>query len=290
MTSESDAGGRNGNLAGRSSAIEAVKTPLGFYALVVLVAEGILSVAVGLTDGLDRTVLVLGMTGSLISLIFLVAGISIWRPRALYGEVSTVVNVKLRSLEANGIEETGGDLADEFELTRTIRDPRILVADALFGISGGDARNIGSVWPAAAVTNLEPAHANALASTLLTHGSFDILQLTANVSSSGNIQFEDREISPGELVELAKHSNIGLVVLASCNSATMAAEVAPHLNMIAATEQLEVDEWSRWSTVFYTLLANGLPLSQAYAITRAVVKAPVVMILREDFIVRPGLH
>jgi hypothetical protein len=58
---------------GRASIISAVKTPLGFFALVVLITEVILGGLAARATGLDFTLLVIGMLIVLISLIVVVA-------------------------------------------------------------------------------------------------------------------------------------------------------------------------------------------------------------------------
>lgn len=255
--------------------IEAVKTPLGFYSLSILVAEAILGATAGFTSGLDRTVLVVGMLGSLVSLIFLVAGISIWRPAALYGQAPTLLNVEVNTprLEKSANVEIGP--------SKVAKDPRILVADALPSLHLRDAATVRSVWPSADVSELRQATPKRLASSLLGY-DFSILQLSANVAANGDVQLHDGILTAKGLAELADQRNLGLVVLASCNSAIMAAEVAPRVNMIAATENLATRDWEQWSAIFYTLLSNGVPLSQAYSVARSVVDAPIVMIMRED--------
>ncbi len=45
----------------RDAVIRAVKTPLGFFSLVVLAVEAILGVVVGLSSGMDRTISIVGM-------------------------------------------------------------------------------------------------------------------------------------------------------------------------------------------------------------------------------------
>jgi hypothetical protein len=62
--------------------IEAVKTPLGFFVLIVLVVSGIIA---SLSQGVDRTYLVGGMLALTFLLVLLVSVIAVFRPEALYG-------------------------------------------------------------------------------------------------------------------------------------------------------------------------------------------------------------
>lgn len=68
------------------SIINAIKTPLGFFSLIVLVVESAL-VGLALTiSGTDRTFLLYAITFIIIFLILLVALISSFKPEALWGK------------------------------------------------------------------------------------------------------------------------------------------------------------------------------------------------------------
>ncbi len=70
----------------RTDIIETVKTPLGFFTLVVLVVEIILGISANLSQGTDRTNLIVGMLGLIFLLVIVVAGFALIRPEALRGE------------------------------------------------------------------------------------------------------------------------------------------------------------------------------------------------------------
>jgi hypothetical protein len=72
----------------RVAIIDAVKQPINFFALVVLIVEAILAGTASIISGNDRTYLVIGMLGLIFLLVLIVAGMAIFRPEALYG-VST---------------------------------------------------------------------------------------------------------------------------------------------------------------------------------------------------------
>lgn len=69
----------------RVDIIQAVKTPLGFFALIVLVVEAILGITAGISEGTDRTYLIIGMISLIFILIIIVASLAIFRPEALSG-------------------------------------------------------------------------------------------------------------------------------------------------------------------------------------------------------------
>ena len=69
----------------RAGIIGAVRTPLGFFALVVLVIEAILAVVAGIGIGIDRTITIGGMLFVILALISIVAYFAYHRPEALAG-------------------------------------------------------------------------------------------------------------------------------------------------------------------------------------------------------------
>jgi hypothetical protein len=69
----------------RVNVIEAVKTPLGFFVLVVLVVEVFLGVVAGLSTGNTATITVVGMLVIILALIAVVAYLAHSRPEALAG-------------------------------------------------------------------------------------------------------------------------------------------------------------------------------------------------------------
>lgn len=65
--------------------INAVKTPLGFFVLVVLLVEVILGITANMSTGSDRTILIVGMLFLILLLVIIVAWMAYYRPSALYG-------------------------------------------------------------------------------------------------------------------------------------------------------------------------------------------------------------
>ena len=70
----------------RVGIIEAVRTPLGFFALIVLVIEAIFAVVAGIANGVDRTITIGGMLFVILALISIVAYFAYRRPEALAGK------------------------------------------------------------------------------------------------------------------------------------------------------------------------------------------------------------
>ena len=68
------------------SVIDSVKSPLGFFVLVVLVVEAIFGVIVGLSAGDERTLAIKGMLAIIIGLILVVGVIAFFRPSQLLNQ------------------------------------------------------------------------------------------------------------------------------------------------------------------------------------------------------------
>jgi heme A synthase len=97
----------------RVSLVETVKTPLGFFVLVVLIVEVILGGVAALCPGTDRTVLIVGMLGVVVLLVLIVACIAVFRPEALYGGRPSPANqLRLAKSDEGNHDETKSKLED----------------------------------------------------------------------------------------------------------------------------------------------------------------------------------
>lgn len=70
----------------RIDIIQGVRTPLGFFVLVVLVVEALLGITAGLSQGPDRTRLINGMLILIFLLVVIVTLLAFFRPEALGGK------------------------------------------------------------------------------------------------------------------------------------------------------------------------------------------------------------
>jgi hypothetical protein len=84
--------------------IRAVRTPLGFFVLVVLVVEALLGTLVFHTDGADRTLALSGSLGLIAALVGVVAVLAYYRASALVGRGPE--DIHLIALQLEGIERT----------------------------------------------------------------------------------------------------------------------------------------------------------------------------------------
>lgn len=110
----------------RAGIIEAVRTPLGFFALVVLVIEAILAVVAGIGSGMDRTITISGMLCVIVGLILIVAYFAYHRPEALAGkreEVKIEIEPALAPLqnEIDKLQQENAALKDETRRLTALR-------------------------------------------------------------------------------------------------------------------------------------------------------------------------
>lgn len=70
----------------RQNLIKTVREPLGFFTLIALILEVALGVSAGLSNGIDKTILVITFCVVIILLILLVAIMAMFRPTSLYGK------------------------------------------------------------------------------------------------------------------------------------------------------------------------------------------------------------
>lgn len=82
---------RKNNSASRISLIKEIRTPLAFFALTVLVVEGILGFLASKATGMDFTILVIGMITTLFALIGAVAYLANKSPDRLTGRTPTEI-------------------------------------------------------------------------------------------------------------------------------------------------------------------------------------------------------
>jgi hypothetical protein len=122
---EQDAGGRGES---RASIISSVRTPLGFFVLVMLVVEAILGVVVGLSAGEDRTLAIKGMLIIIVALILVVAFMAVLRPGSLVNQPASPDAGRSLSMAPNqktniaGTYHAGADYKYKVIITRLTGD------------------------------------------------------------------------------------------------------------------------------------------------------------------------
>ncbi len=73
------------NIESKVDIINAIKTPLGFFVLIILIVEVVFGTVSVLSQGTDRTFLIIGMIILISLLIVIVAFMAIFKPKSLYG-------------------------------------------------------------------------------------------------------------------------------------------------------------------------------------------------------------
>jgi hypothetical protein len=263
----------------RASIIETVQTPLGFFALVVLVVEVILGITAGLVRGVDPTWVVAAMVGLIFLLVFIVAALAYVRPEALHGK---------RAADARSTTPTVQ--LDSAPSVEHVTRPTILCASTVeFEALGAedDATILRQHFPKQTVVE----HGITLERFrgLLTSRQFDILHILCYVDAEeGSLRFGPNErLSPEGLERLTAVCGARLVVLATCDSVVLAAQIAHVANMIAATKSVAINDIVAWAGCFYGLLARGQPVSRSYEVARATTDAPMVLLLKREMTFQP---
>lgn len=92
----------------RVNIIQTVQTPLGFFTLVVLIVEVIFGMTATYSQGLDRTILVVGMIIFMFFLVGIVAYLTYFKPGTLTrekGKKPLTVNLKFNGLSAEDAKD-----------------------------------------------------------------------------------------------------------------------------------------------------------------------------------------
>jgi hypothetical protein len=257
----------------RASIIQAVQTPLGFFALVVLTVEVIFGTVAAISKGLDRTYLIVGMLILIFLLVAIVAFLAIFRPESLSGkrpekfqlpgsisslplpEVICLRKPKILCISASNLAK----------LTKVEQDIKILKTRSYYFETE---------------SNLTSQHLTSLVS----QNKFDIIHFQGHVEShSGDLIFNSKNsLSSEGFTKIIEISKAHLVLLASCNSVDLAARLSRITNMIAATTNLSTDQFTKWAELFYKLLSQGQSLSRSYDIATVITKAPMVLLMKQD--------
>jgi TIR domain len=149
--------------------------------------------------------------------------------------------------------------------------------------------------------HVEPKLSGQILRALLSKQRFDIMHLVLPVHrDSGDLYFssfnyevqqpatsEIDRMSPPALSSLVELGQVQLVVLATCDALVTAVEVAQTANMISTDAEITGVDAERWEKCFYEFLGNGIPLFQAFALTKKQVEeVPMRIIRKQDVVFR----
>jgi hypothetical protein len=261
---------RNKNgLSGRAKIIETVQTPLGFFALVVLVVEAILGIVASLSEQSTQTIAVYGMLALIASLVAIVSFMAYKRPEALMGRRPTTRRHSDAppSMEQVNITSIICVSTAEYDHLGIERDAEIL-SNTFKG-----------------VTLHRKMDLNEFRKQLSTN-TFEIVHFLGFVDSqTGDLRFADNEtLSPEGFLKLLELCGAKLAFLATCDSLYLAAKLAPFVNVVAASGTVETKRMVVWQDCFYGLLSRGNPLSEAYEVAQTTTDVPMVLLMKRDMI------
>ena len=253
----------------RADIIRTVQTPLGFFVLVVLIVEVVFGVIAGLSEGSNRTSLIIGMMSLIFCLVLLVAGMALWRPESLRGRRPTPSGAMPRSTAS--------------QVSR-VPNPKVLCAATSQFTELGFDKDLATIQKAFRKVQIETDLTSDRLRSLLTTEHFQIIHLLGFVEpKDGALVFsQDDKISSEGFASLLDVCGAQLVVIAACDSIDLAAKASRRANIIAATTVMTVNSFIPWADCFYGLLSRGHALSRAYDIARNTTNAPMVLLMKND--------
>jgi hypothetical protein len=268
----------------RLDIIRTVQSPLGFFVLVVLVVEAIIGGVAGFSGANERLYIISIMAGIVILLVLTVTSLAWFRPEALEGKRAPV----LAAARVQGPE------------LPVVKSPKTLVAvsEQLMGHEMGSSERFtrfgtGFYGDIEAVRQLggpdphivENVTSNQLRD-LMVRESFDIVLLLVYVDQqTGQVVFSENDrMNADGFAELVILTRARLVILAVCNSLTLAAVISrlAKVNVIAAASFVTVADFVSWEGTFFSVLAQKSPVSQAFDIACRVSGLQLDLMLKAD--------
>jgi hypothetical protein len=236
----------------RAAIIATVQTPLGFFALVVLVVEALLTVAVGITrDDVDPVYILAAMLGLIFLLVVLVTSLAFFRPEALSGKRAAVepAHATVEQVDASAVlclHSNRSGLGEQLVVVRR-------------------------AFPNVDVRVLESTDLRAV----LAEKNYEIVHYVA-AANPGEINGAD------QLADVLEQARPSLIVLIGNTSLHLVARLAQHANVIAAPAATGDESVLGWLGSFYEHLASGMPLSWAHQRARAQNTTPVLLALQNE--------
>lgn len=118
---------------------------------------------------------------------------------------------------------------------------------------------------------------------------YEIVHLIGYVEpATGSFVFDTKDkyegnISPKGLAELLKHSQVKLLVLATCDSLLLGATLGRHMSVISGFGSIKIKNILAWEKCFYEMLStNAARLSSAYDFSQSTAEAPMILLIQND--------
>jgi hypothetical protein len=91
------------------------------------------------------------------------------------------------------------------------------------------------------------------------------------------------KLSSDGLATLLRLAQVKLIVLATCDALLLAVQLSRVTNVIAANGYISGKAFPSWATVFYQLLAEGHPLTEAYEDACKTTGVPMLLLRNKEF-------
>ena len=176
-----------------------------------------------------------------------------------------------------------------------VENPRVLCAASTQWASFGFEDDIAALRGAFGrqQVRVEPALEGTALAQLLTQGEWPIVHLVCYVEPSrGDLIFSPVDVSrdekvtvppdairlsPGALADLCDQAKVQLLVLATCESATHVQRLSQSTRVVASPTLVTGSVVGAWARLFYTQLADGKALSQAFFTAQSATNIPLVL-------------
>jgi hypothetical protein len=266
--------------------ISVVKTPLGFFVLVILVLEALFGVLV-YTSNVDKAVqsgLLITTFALILILILLVAYLAVYKPGSLPGTNTTTILPTSKTARSSST-------------VKTIQKGEILCACSPQWKGLAFPEDVKAIRESFPKVQVEYQLNSEKLVDLLTQKNFSIIHIAGYVDRNGGDMIFS-EINDGKPVSsadginvngfstLVKNANVSLVVLATCDSLLLAVHLARYTNVISTNDWVEGEKIAKWSKTFYRLLSQGKTLSKAYEVATNSMDVRMYLIIKSDFSLR----
>jgi hypothetical protein len=232
--------------------------------------------------------------------------------KQLYARLAKIIEANEPQVEHAHIADAVKECEQEFRKARTdgttldrILRPRILCAAskqyAIHCEYDKDLAVIREAFPDSIVV-AEGALTTQRLCDLLSDQHFDLIHLISFVDpQTGALVLSDIDLqtmlpvggssdrlTANGFAQMVEFSRGRLVVLASCDSLRLGAQLARGTNLVAAYSTVQTDEIVAWERRFYRMLSRGHTLMQAYNVSNAASEAPMCLMLKKDMAFAPA--
>jgi hypothetical protein len=153
-----------------------------------------------------------------------------------------------------------------------------------------DIAKIQSNFPSGSVESAHGVSADQFWNYFKSGQRWDIVHLAMFIDpQTGDLIIPPRDASPAPRISvqgvesLIRMSGARLVVIVTCDSLVLATSISRITNTIAGSKSIDVRTTLNWSEVFYSSLAQGCPLSEAFNRGQALADPSLRLLAKKDF-------